>query len=415
MSSASFAPLRHRSFSLALGSNFVSSTGTWMQSVALGVYLTVTTHNAEWLGLITVAAWLPALVGSPLGGVMADRVSRQRWIQFNNLIMATTATGLAVAALTGHLSPPLACCLAIAEGFCSSASWAAWQSLLPDLVNGDEVLAAVSLGSAQFNLGRIVGPVLAAATLLVGSPAWCFVANAVSFVIVVIAFSFVRSAPRAHVDTPLALVSDTVVGARAAWQSRGCRNAILGVGAVGLFISPFITLVPAMAIDVLHSKVGTSWLVAAQGVGAVIGALTLPSLARRTSRLAVLRGSMAAMVLMEALYAYAPNLALSAVALLALGGAYVGTLTGLNTAVQIHAPRRERSRILSIYILSLSVTYPLGAVVQAVLAHHLGVRLISLAAALAFGAVLALLSFFRPRFWHEMGPDRSQIELSMAD
>ena len=145
MASASFAPLRHRSFALALGSNFISSTGTWMQSVALGIYLTVTTKNAAWLGLLTAAAWLPALIGSPLGGVMADRYSRQRWIQMNNLTQAAAAGALAILELTHHLSAPLACYLAIAEGFCSSASWAAWQSLLPDLVDHDEVLAAGGL------------------------------------------------------------------------------------------------------------------------------------------------------------------------------------------------------------------------------------------------------------------------------
>jgi MFS family permease len=416
MASASFAPLRHRSFALALGSNFISSTGTWMQSVALGVYLTVTTHNAIWLGLLTVAAWLPALIGSPLGGIMADRYSRQRWIQFNNLIMATTASALAVAELTHHLSAPLACYLAVAEGFCSSASWAAWQSLLPDLVAEGEVLAAVSLGSAQFNLGRIIGPVLAAFTLAIGSPGWCFVANAVSFIVVVIAFSFVHSPARPRVANRLRVLGDTLVGMRAAWFSRGCRNAIIGVGIVAFFISPFITLVPAMAIDVLHSgKVGTSWLVTAQGVGAVIGALTLPALARRTSRLTVLRGSMAVMALMEALYAYAPNLELSALALVVLGGSYVGTLTGLNTSVQLHAPSAERARILSNYILSLSLFYPIGAVLQAALARHFGVRVVSLVAALGFGVVLAVLSFFRPRYWREMGPRPTQMAVSVAD
>ena len=65
MASASFAPLRHRSFALSLISSFVSSTGTWMQTVALGVYLTETTHNPLWLGLLTVCAWTPALIGSP--------------------------------------------------------------------------------------------------------------------------------------------------------------------------------------------------------------------------------------------------------------------------------------------------------------------------------------------------------------
>ncbi len=387
-----------------------------MQSVALGYYLTVTTHNAIWLGLMTVAAWLPALIGSPLGGIMADHYSRQRWIQANNLAQAAAASALAIAELTHHLSAPLACYLAIVEGLCSSASWSAWQSLLPDLVGRDEVLAAVSLGSAQFNLGRILGPVLAAGTLAIGNPGWCFAANAVSFIVVVVAFSFVRSPSRPRVTSRPALVGDTMIGLRAAWWSRGCRNAIIGVGTVALFISPFITLVPAMAIDVLHSgKVGTSLLVAAQGAGAVIGALTLPALAKRTSRLTVLRGSMVTMALMEALYAYSPDFPLAAAALVVLGGSYVGTLTGLNTSVQLHAPVQERSRILSLYVLSLSLFYPLGAVIQAALAHAFGVRLVSLVAALAFGLVLALLSFFRPQFWHEMASAPAQNFISVAE
>ena len=387
-----------------------------MQSVALGIYLQLTTHNSLWLGLLTVAAWLPALVGSPLGGVMADRYSRQRWIQFNNLAQAAAASALAVAALSHHLSAPLACYLAIAEGFCSSASWAAWQSLLPDLVAKDEVLAAVSLGSAQFNLGRIIGPSLAGVTLLLGSPGWCFAANAVSFIVVVVAFSFVRTPARPRVTTPLAIVTETRVGLRMAWRTRGCRNAIVGVGVVALFISPFITLVPAMAIDVLHTgKAGATSLVTAQGVGAVIGALTLPGMARRTSRLFVLRASMVAMAVMEALYAYAPNLVWSSLALVVLGGSYVGTLTGLNTSVQLHAPAQERSRILSLYVLSLSLFYPIGALTQAALAHHFGVRSVSLVAALAFGLVVAGLSFFRPHYWRQMTSDPSQSLFSVAD
>jgi predicted MFS family arabinose efflux permease len=181
-------------------------------------------------------------------------------------------------------------------------------------------------------------------------------------------------------------------------------------------ISPFITLVPAMAIDVLHSgKVGTSWLVTAQGVGAVVGALTLPALARRTSRLGVLRGSMLVIALAEAAYSQAPDLGVSIATLFVLGGAYVGTMTGLNTAVQLHAPDLERSRILSIYVLSLSLFYPLGALAQASLAHHLGVRSVSLVAAAAFGLTVVFLSFFRPRYWREMGPGPSRLSVSVAD
>jgi MFS family permease len=416
MANASFAPLRHRSFALSLVSSFVSSTGTWMQTVALGVYLTERTHNALWLGLLTVCAWTPALIGSPLGGVIADRWSRQRWIQANNFMMALSASVLATAALTHHLSPQLACYLAIVEGFCGSASWAAWQSLLPDLVDRDEVLAAVSLSSAQFNLGRIIGPMLAGVALAFGSPGVCFALNAASFVFVVVIFSFVRSAQRPAPTTSIHIWSEIKFGATRAWSVKGCRYPIIGVGTVALIASPFIALVPAMAIVTLHAgRGGTAWLVMAQGVGAVIGAVTLPAIARRTSRLRVLRYSLGTISVALALYGLAPNLACAVAALVLLGGAYVGTLTGLNTAVQLHAPTSERSRILSLYTLSLSIFYPLGALVQSAFAKTWGVRPVTIVAALMLGLILLMVSVIAPSYWSEMGSTPSHPAVLLAD
>ncbi|MGA7834846.1 MAG: MFS transporter [Acidimicrobiales bacterium] len=404
MALASLTPLRHRSFTLAITSSFVSSIGTWMQSVALGIYLTETTRNPLWLGLLTVSAWTPAIIGSPVGGVVADRWSRQRWIQLNNLIMAGTASALAVAALTHHLSPSLACYLAIGEGLCSSASWAAWQSLLPDLVDRDEVLAAVSLSSAQFNLGRIIGPVFASVALVLGSVGICFLANAASFIFVLVVFSFVRTPPRPAPTTKVRFFAETLQGATRAWRVKGCRNPILGVGVIAIVASPFIALVPAMAIIALHSgKVGTTWLVTAQGIGAVAGALTLPILAKRTSRLGVLRGSMFTLAFALVAYALAPDLVVAALVMVVVGGAYMGTLTGLNTSVQVHAPTAERSRILALYTLSLSIFYPLGAFVQADLARTVGVRTVTLVGALALVGVLVATAMWRPQFWREMG------------
>jgi MFS family permease len=394
-------------------SSFVSSIGTWMQSVALGIYLTETTRNPVWLGLLTVSAWTPAIIGAPVGGVVADRWSRQRWIQFNNFVMACTASALAVAAVTHHLSPSLACYLAVGEGLCSSASWAAWQSLLPDLVEKDEVLAAVSLSSAQFNLGRVIGPVFAAIALALGSVGLCFALNAASFVFVLVVFSFVRTPSRPKPTTSVRFFAETIAGAKRAWQVRGCRNPIVGIGVVAIVASPFIALVPAMAIIVLHAD--TAWLVTAQGVGAVCGALTLPVIAKRTSRLAVLHGSVLALAVALGLYALAPNLVCSLLALFFLGGSYVGTLTGLNTSVQVHAPRAERSRILALYTLSLSIFYPLGAFVQADLARHVGVRAVSISAALLLLVVLAVVRIVTPGYWSAMGSSPVETPIMLAD
>ena len=387
-----------------------------MQTVALGVYLTETTHNAIWLGLLTVCAWTPALIGSPLGGVVSDRWNRQRWIQSNNLVMAVTASILAVAALSHHLTPQLACYLAIVEGLCSSASWAAWQSLLPDLVNRDEVLAAVSLSSAQFNLGRIIGPMFAGIALLIGSPGVCFAVNAASFIFVIVMFMFVRTAPRAKPTTPIRVWSETVFGAKTAWSVKGCRYPIVAVGTMALVASPFIALVPAMAIQTLHAgRVGTSWLVGAQGVGAVIGALVLPNVARRTSRVKVLQGSLLTAALALGAYGLAPNLAAAVSALVVLGGAYVGSLTGLNAAVQLHAPRSERSRILSLYTLSLSIFYPLGALTQAAFAKVWGVRSVTEFAAATLVVILALVTLWGPVFWREIASTPDQPTVLLAE
>jgi len=416
MASASFAPLRHRSFAFALTSSFVSSIGTWMQTVALGIYLTETTHNALWLGILTVAAWTPSIIGAPLGGFVADRWNRQRWIQANNLIMAGTASALATLTLTGHLSPRLIVVLAVVEGLASSSSWAAWQSLLPDLVERDEVLAAVSLSSAQFNMGRIIGPLLASVALTVGSVGVCFALNAASFVFVVAMFAFVRTPNRPTVTSPVQPFRDLVHGARMAWRVRGCRYPIMGIAVVALTVSPFIALVPSMAIQVLHAgKVGTSWLVTAQGVGAVVGALTLPGVARRTSRIYVLSASLVTAALAEALYGLAPDLGLAMAALVVLGGAYVGILTGLNTSVQLHAPVSERARILSLYTLSLSLAYPLGALVQAAFARTYGVRVVSVVGAGALLAVLGAVRLFQRHVWVELAVTPSTPSPLLAD
>lgn len=387
-----------------------------MQSVALGVYLTETTHNALWLGLITVALWAPAIIASPLGGAVADRWNRQYWIQINNAVMAVTSGSLAALALTHHLRPADACYLALFEGFASSASWAAYQSLVPDLVDPDEVLAAVSLGSAQFNLGRVIGPVFAAIALSLGSPGLCFLLNSASFLVVLVAFAFVRPRPRPPVGTEVHLIAETVTGAKRAWSLPGCRNPIIAVGVIGLVVSPFITLVPAMAIEVLHAgKVGTSWLVSAQGLGAVLGALTLPTLAHRTTRIFVLRASLVTLCAAEVAYALAPTLLAAAAALFVMGGAYVGSLTGLNTTVQLHAPVRERSRILALYTLSLSVFYPLGALVESALARAWGVREVSAGAALLLAAGLGAVVLTIPHFFSEMAsPEVATVEL-LAD
>src|SRR5581483_3902603 len=184
-----------------------------------------------------------------------------------------------------------------------------------------------------------------------------------------------------------------VAGFHAAMAEPGCRLAILLIGITALLISPFIALIPAVAINLLHKGArGTSVLVTAQGVGAVIGALALTPLANRFGRRRVMIGDLC--VLLPAtvvLYYAAPSLWTAALGLVAVGAAYIGVLSGLMTVVQLRASENLRARILSIYMVSLGVVYPIGAVIQGHFGDQFGLREVAIGAAVLFGAVMVLI------------------------
>ena len=186
-------------------------------------------------------------------------------------------------------------------------------------------------------------------------------------------------------------------GARGARAEPGCRAAIATIAVTALLISPFIALIPAVTLKLFGLGEGaTSLLIGAQGVGAVIGALSLASLAQRLGRRRLLVGNLLLLPFLVGFYAAAPNLAVAAVALAAVGAAYVGVLSGLGTVVQLRAPAVLRARILSLYMVALGTVYPLGAVVQGALGDRIGLRAVTGGAAAVFLAVVVIVGVARP-------------------
>ncbi len=394
---ASLRPLRHRDFALVWVAALVSNIGSWMQTVAVGVLITELTGQAGWTGLVAAAAFLPIGILSPVGGAMADRVDRRRWLLATTLGETIFAAALAVLTGTAHASPVAVTALVLGGGCMAALGLAAFQAVLPDLVTRDELLAASSLGLAQYNAGRVVGPALAGLVLAVASYTWAFAINAASFGFVLLALAAVRL-PRGSPSTePGGLWRRIVTGARGAAAEPGCRLAITTIAVVALLLSPFIALVPAVARKVFgNPEAGTSVLITAQGVGAVVGALLLASVAARYGRRRVLAAHLIVLPLLLMAYAVAPSLPVATVALLAVGMVYVGVLSGLGTVVQLRAPAALRARILSLYMVALGVVYPLGAVLQGALGDRLGMRTVTAATAALFLAVVAFVAIVRP-------------------
>jgi MFS family permease len=372
-----------------------------MQTVALGVLVYARSgHQAGWTGLVAAAAFLPMGLLAPVGGALADRFDRRRWLLVTTLGEMAVATLLTVLVATGHDQPGLVVIVAFFGGAAGAVGFPAYQAMLPDLVPKEDLLGAISLSSAQFNLGRVVGPAVAGLTLLHHDYTLTFAVNAASFGAVVIALSLLRLPPPVRAGGNEGMYRRIADGARTAMSEPGCRSAIILIAVVALLASPFIALVPVMSKALGHGSGGTALLVTAQGVGAVIGAMVLPSLAEQLGRRRMVRGALFLLPLLLINYGLSPTLWWSLVTFVLVGAGYIAVLAGLNTVVQLRAPVASRGRVLGFYMMALGIIYPIGAVLQGLVADHVGVRAVTVGGAAALLVVLGLLATFRP---HLMG------------
>jgi MFS family permease len=325
-----------------------------------------------------------------LGGVIADRLDRRIWLLATTAGETTFAVCLTLLAATGHATPATVTLLVFGGGAMAAIGFPAYQAMLPDLVPHSELGAAISLGSAQYNMGRVIGPALAGFAILAGGYSWAFGINAVSFFAVMIALCLVHLPRATRPAAPATLRQRLVEGGRATFANPATRLAVVLISVVALTASPFIALVPAVALKAFASKAaGTSVLITAQGIGAVGGALALTPLVRRYGRRRVLVATLVAVCLFLCAYGLAPDLWLGAVALLLVGAAYIGVLAGCNTIVQLYAPAALRGRMLGIYMMALGVFYPIGALAQGAIANVVGIRTVTVGGALLLLALLA--------------------------
>lgn len=404
----SLRALRHRDFALLWAGGLVSNAGSWMQTVAVGALVVEATGQALWAALVAVAAFLPIGLFAPVGGAIADRVDRRRAVIILDGVEGVLAAVLAVLAATGRATPGTVIAVVLVAGCSSAVRFPFQQAVLPDVVPREDLLAAVSLGAAQFNLGRVVGPALAGIVLAAGSFSLAFAINAVSFLAAMAAFALVRLPPRAAPTEEGGLIQRISAGARAARAEPGCRAAVAVIAIVAFLASPFISLVPAVADRLVDggaraTATATGALTTAQGIGAVLGALALVPMADRFGRRRALLASLLGTPLALCAYAWAPNLAVATVVLAVVGALYIGVLSGLSTTVQLRAPEEYRARILSLYMVALGLVYPLGSVVQGAVADAVGLPETTTAFALVLVAVLVALRFVRPSVLMSLG------------
>jgi MFS family permease len=397
-------PLRHRSYAIVWTAGLVSNMGTWLQTVAVGALVTALTHNPVWTAVSYIAGFLPMGVLSPIGGALADRFDRRKVTIAGTVVETSLAALLAVLVASGHTQPALVTLIVLASGCVTAFRMPFQQAMLPDLVPREDIVGAISLGSAQWNLGRVVGPALAGIVIVAGSFSLAFALNAVSFVAVVVAFVVVRVPQPTADEEWQGIVRQLKAGARAVRADAGCRAALAFIAVAAGVAAPFMSLIAAMGEELAHSSAkaiagATGALTTGQGVGAVLGSLVLPMLVERYGRRRVLTAALVGVGIALVPYALAPNVPTAAVALAVVGGVYICVLSGLSAVVQLRAAPAFRGRAISLYWSVLAIVFPVGALTEGAIGKAFGMRTATALAGVTMLAAIAVMRTARPHLF----------------
>jgi MFS family permease len=377
--------LRHRNFQLFFSGQLVSLIGTWMQSVAQAWLVYRITHSSLLLGSVSFAGQFPVFLAAPLGGIVADRYNRQRVVIGTQVASMLLALVLAVLTWTNKITVPEIFWLAALLGVVNAFDIPGRQSFLVEMVGKDDLINAIALNSSMFNGARIIGPAIAGLLVAKIGEGWCFFANAVSYIAVIIGLFMMRVPPREHrpQGSPIAHV---IEGFRFVQKTAPIRAILLLLGLVSLVAMPYTVLMPIFADKILHGGArGLGILMGATGVGALFGALTLATRTGVSGLGRWITFSCAGFGITLVAFALSRDFWLSTAVLVPVGFCMMLQMSSSNTLIQAMVPDHLRGRVMSVYSMMFMGMAPFGALMGGVVADRL-----SAPVAVGMGAVAAV-------------------------
>ena len=369
-----FGALRHRNFRLFLLGQFVSLSGTWMQTVAQGWLVLQLTHSAFQVGLVTTISTLPVLLFTLYGGVVADRVNKRRFLLLLQAMMLLEALALAVLTATGRVTVGWVMALAAVQGLLSAFEIPARQSFLGEMTGREDLMTAIALNSTVFNVTRVIGPAVAGVLIAAIGTAACFFLNAASYLAVLWMLAVMRP-PFAGASAAPAGRSTFRDGWRYILHTPEPRLLTFLTITFSVFGFSFAPMLPVYASQVLGAgATGYGALMSGVGVGAASAALFVAAMGHRVHR----EGRVFAFGALFGAGLVATSLAGhfgAALVLLTFAGctwALTAILT--NTLLQTKAPDHLRGRVMGFYSFMVVGMAPFGALQAGWVSEHFGVR-----------------------------------------
>jgi MFS family permease len=404
-----FRALRHRNYRLYFFGQFVSVTGSWAQSAALGWLAYELTHESRWPALVMAMQVLPTAVLGAWGGSLADRQPKRALIFFTQAALLLLALLLGGLVLLGQVTPWHLLAVATAAGLVNAIDLPARLAFVIDMVGRDDLPNAIALNSMLFNLARMVGPIVSGILFsLVGGSSTgqmaagvCFLLNGLSFVAVLVALAWMELPPFQGIRAGSVSDGKATVAYASGSFSEGFRYLgqhprlvlLLGLsGAMSLFGWPILSLLPAVADQHLRgSTEAYAWMLSAIGGGAGLASLLVASFhttRRRSWFLAAGVGLASSSLLGLAL---ARSLPLAAGCCALLGGGLILFFPTSQSIMQLSSADHIRGRVMGIWSMVLSAAFPLGHVLAGHAADTNGLPLVLAVMGLGIAAASALV------------------------
>jgi MFS family permease len=367
-----FRALRHRNFRLFFAGQFISLTGTWMQSVAQSWLVYRLTGSIVLLGLIGFASQIPVFLLAPLGGATADRYNRHRILITTQCIAMTLASILAALTLTGYIQIWHLFVIAAGFGLANAFDIPARQAFAVDMVGKEDLINAIALNSSMFNGARIVGPAIAGILVALVGEGWCFFINAISYIAVISSLVLMKITPliRERVGST---VSNIAEGFGYVASTKPIRALLLLLGLVSLMGMPYAVLMPIFADQYLGGGSDTlGYLMGASGIGAVTGALVLASRREVFGLGRWVATACGTFGISLVLFSLSRSFWLSILLLIPVGFSMMIQMSSSNTLVQSMIPDELRGRVMSVYSMMFMGMAPFGALLAGSLAEVIG-------------------------------------------
>ncbi|HET9782228.1 MAG TPA: MFS transporter [Candidatus Dormibacteraeota bacterium] len=389
--SRALGALRHRNYRLFFTGQIISTVGTWMQSVAMPWLALELTHSGFLVGLVLAAQFTPILIAGQFGGIVADRFHKRNVLLATQTAFTVPAFVLFVLTQSGHAEYWMVIVAALSAGIINVFDVPARQAFIIEMVGKQDLTNAIALNSSVFNASAVIGPSVAGVVIAFLGVPLCFLSNSISYLAAVAALLLMRDLPRrepmVHQERFLARLAE---GAGYARRTPVVGGLLVTVAFFSLFAMNRSTLLPLFADQVLRvGAQGFGFMLAAMGLGAVCGALTLaffPEMGANPRRQLWVAAIWAA-ALLE--FAISRVFVLSLATLFVAGYCQISFLATTNSRLQTDTPDHLRGRVMALYMQAFAGMSPIGNIQAGLLASLFGAPW-----SMAIGAIIAAASLF---------------------